>query len=323
MRREFFTAFKNSKAFSLLEMLVALSLFAFLFLFITQLVRQNHRQVTKIKEDLKFTGSIHHIVHLIKQDLSSAAYFLDLSYNFRTHFPLRNQELSKGAPLTPLTPLTPQAVAGSTPAKTSPFKNNILLDNGVVFEGSSQEMQFVSYSFSKDSSLKQWMKIRYVAEDCPSDRSSGVCLMRYERPDWNRSLSQIWEEPALVVKEGLESIRFLYSDDYSLSDTEWREEWEPEKAGFPSRGEESSFGNYASLTMAEDWPQEFPLPARVQIIFKKKDSPDEQWVFPVSQIRLKEWSPFLKGLKSFEKWSPPKEEPKEKENQPLQQRGLK
>ena len=47
---------KNNKAFSLLEMLVALTLFAFLFLYVTQLVRQNYRYVRKIKEDLKFTN---------------------------------------------------------------------------------------------------------------------------------------------------------------------------------------------------------------------------------------------------------------------------
>jgi len=39
------------RGFSLLEMLVALALFSFMFLFITQMVRQNHRQAKKIKKD--------------------------------------------------------------------------------------------------------------------------------------------------------------------------------------------------------------------------------------------------------------------------------
>ena len=222
MRRhkaKLFIQLKNSRAFSLLEMLVALALFTFLFLFITQIVRQNHRQAAKIKKDLELTDSIYHVVNLIKEDLSSVTYFLDLSYNFRTHFPLAAKEGSEG--LSQNLNLT----AGASIAQTSnsPFKNSVLLDNEVIFKGGSQEMEFVSYSFSKNTNFKQWMKIRYAVEDCPADRAPGDCLMRYEKLDWNRDLpdSEAWEEPALVVREGLESLQLLYSDDYSLIDPEW------------------------------------------------------------------------------------------------------
>ena len=302
-KTKLFIQLKNSRAFSLLEMLVALALFTFLFLFITQIVRQNHRQAAKIKKDLELTDSIYHVVNLIKEDLSSVTYFLDLSYNFRTHFPLVIKENSEGLSQN----LNLTADTSIAQASNSSFKNIVLLDNEVVFKGGSQEMEFVSYSFSKNTNFKQWMKIRYAVEDCPADRSSGDCLMRYEKLDWNRDLpdSEAWEEPALVVREGLESLQFLYSDDYGLIDTEWREKWKPETQRFQA-GNKSSFQDYGSVTMASDWPQDIPIPARVQIVFKKKDSSDEQWVFPVSQVRLKEWSPYRKDFRSFERWTPPK-----------------
>ena len=304
-KAKLFIQLKNSRAFSLLEMLAALALFTFLFLFITQIVRQNHRQAAKIKKDLELTDSIYHVVNLIKEDLSSVTYFLDLSYNFRTHFPLAAKEGSEG--LSQNLNLT----AGASIAQTSnsPFKNSVLLDNEVIFKGGSQEMEFVSYSFSKNTNFKQWMKIRYAVEDCPAGRAPGDCLMRYEKLDWNRDLpdSEAWEEPALVVREGLESLQLLYSDDYSLIDPEWGEKWEPETQSFQAV-EKSSLQDYGSVTAASEWPQELPIPARVQIVFKKKGSSDEQWVFPVSQVRLKEWSPYRKDFKSFEKWTPPKKQ---------------
>lgn len=307
-QQKFFKIFKNIGknigAFSLLELLVALSVFSFLFLFITQLVRQNHRQAAKIKKDLKMTGSIYHTVNLIQYDLFASAYFLDLNLNFRTYFPLKKEETA--LPL--LSPFLPQAP--NTPA-LSDSKNNktLFLDSEVVFKGESREMEFVSYSFSKKSPFKQWMKIRYAAENCPvgdspgdsPGGSSGLCLMRYEKPIWNSSEELKWEEPGLVVMEALESINFFYSDSYSLTDPEWEEEWEAESV--------------QNASLEQETLEEPPLPVRVQIDFKRKDSSSaEQWVFPVSQVRLKEWSPYFKGFSSFEEWKPPKKEPAAAQN---------
>ena len=297
-----FVSTQNNKAFSLLEMLVALTLFAFLFLYITQLVRQNYRYVRKIKENLKSTDSIYHINNLIKQDLSSVTYFLDISYNFRTHFPFSNSLEDES-----------QAQNRRLTSKVSPFQNSVLIDPQIVFQATSKEMKFISYTFSKDQPFKQWIKIRYVVESCPSGQSSGLCLMRYKKTDWNRSLidREEWEEPALVIKDRLESMSFSYSDTYSLTKPEWQEEWKVKKRRFNSsssqQGEESY---YITLTRKTAWPEELPLPSRVLISFKKTDSPEERWVFPVSDIRLKEWSSFSKKYQAFPKWSPPKPEKK-------------
>jgi len=290
-QKNFFKIFKNVGAFSLLELLVALSVFAFLFLFITQLVRQNHRQAAKIKKDLKMTGSIYHTVNLIQYDLFASAYFLDLNLNFKTHFPLKKEEDALQSSLT--------QVPNTTVFSDSKNNKDLFLDSEVVFKGESREMEFVSYSFSKNNPFKQWMKIRYVAEDCPVDDSpsgsSGFCLMRYEQPVWNSFEDLKWEEPGLVVMEDLDSISFFYSDNYSLIDPEWDEEWELEDA--------------QNVSLEQESLKELPLPVRVQIDFKRKDSSAaEQWVFPVSQVRLKEWSPYFKGFNSFEEWKPPKKE---------------
>ena len=301
---------KNNKAFSLLEMLVALTLFAFLFLYVTQLVRQNYRYVRKIKEDLKFTNSIYHINNLIKQDLASVTYFLDVSYNFRTHFPftgnIENESPGQNSDVKSL-------------SKKSSFQNSILIDPQIIFQATSKEMKFIAYTFSKDHSVKQWMKIRYVVESCSSDNSSGVCLMRYEKTDWNRSGMdrEEWDKPALVIKEGLESMTFSYSDTYNLTEPEWQEEWGVKKKTFSSASNQKREENdYIAFARKTAWPENLPLPSRVQMSFKKANSPEERWVFPVSDIRLKEWSPFSKNYQAFEKWSPPKPKKKPKKRTP-------
>ena len=279
----FFIKLKNSKAFSLLEIMVSLGLFTFLFLFITQIVRQNYRQTAKIKTDLEVTGSIYPILNLIKQDLFAATYFLDLSYNFNTHFPVKSEESDKKDHQTP--------ALDSTKAN-----KHILLDSEIVFKGTERDMEFVSYSFSKNSRFKQWMKIRYAVEACSLGNTSGSCLMRYEQTGWNLYEELKWDEPALVVIEGAESIKFLYSNNYDLVEPNWVEKWESETKAF----------KIASSGLSQESPEELPLPARVQIYWKNKDSSPKVWELPVSKIRFKEWSPYLKGLRSFEIWTPPK-----------------
>ena len=48
----------SSQGMTLLEMLVALGLFAFIFAFIAQVVRQNYRQVRKIGQDVQWRSSL-------------------------------------------------------------------------------------------------------------------------------------------------------------------------------------------------------------------------------------------------------------------------
>ena len=277
-----------SKGFSLLELLVALALFTFLFLFLTQMVRQNHRHVAKIKKDLELVGATHNSINLIKSDLSSVSYFLDLNYNFRRHFFIdADQE--------PVVMVSLDFIPNNRESQYP-----VLLDESVVFEGEAKEMEFVSYSVSKNNPYKQWIKIRYQVEDCPDTLSSGVCLMRYETELWSDKKESQETELFLVVSEGLETIQFSYSDNYSLIEPEWKDKWEPAIKKTTSTdnqltSNDSSAGDYG-----------LPLPARVQIIFQGETS--QSFTFPVSKIRLKEWSSQFKGFSSFKKWEPKKEQ---------------
>ena len=273
---------KQSKAFSLLEMLVALSAFAFLFLFVMQAVKQSHRQANKIKEDLEIKDSIYHIVNLIKGDLFFSTYFLDLNRNLENHFPLQ-EDSAEGS----------KAAADDKSQERA--EKNVFLDSQIVFNGSSQEMEFVSYTFSKKNQGRQWIRIRYAVESCPEGHSSGSCLIRYESPYWNLFEGQDLEEDNLVVLRDFDSMSFSYSDDYSILDSEWVESWTAE----------------TKTLYQSSFLQTFPLPARVQINIKNKNSSVDTWIFPVSASHLRGWNPYSKDFTAFKKWEAPKKTKKQ------------
>ena len=78
----------SSKGMTLLEMIVALGLFAFMFAFIAQMVKQNHRQVQKIRRDVQWKSSLFNALDLMRHDFRGVAYFLDMNENMGIHFPM-------------------------------------------------------------------------------------------------------------------------------------------------------------------------------------------------------------------------------------------
>ncbi|MBC6415860.1 MAG: prepilin-type N-terminal cleavage/methylation domain-containing protein [Bdellovibrionales bacterium] len=256
---------KNSKAFSLLEILVALSIFTFLFLSIVQIVKQTRRHVNKIQGNLQAKDSIYNSLNLIKRDLSSSTYFLDLNQNLKQNFPLEESDLKN-------------------PKKPKNLKAPLFLDSQIAFKGKSQEMEFVSYTFSQKDSFKQWLRIRYIVESCPDEIDSPSCLMRYETPYWNAFEREDLKEDKLVVLKNFESLNFSYSSDFRLLNSKWEDFWSVEK----------DFRKLKGVPF-------FSLPVRVQMNVKNKETALETWIFFVSNKYLHEWNPYSKGFTSFSK----------------------
>ena len=284
----------RSKGMTLLEMLVSLGIFTFMFIFITQVVKQSQRQVRKIKQEIHKTSSFDHVIELIKKDFNSVSFLLDLNDNFRHSFPVkRNLDESSNR-------LSPDL--SNKKLKNSSQKNPVFMSPYFIFKGEEDKIEFVSYSLTdsaQENSLEQWMQIRYFIQDCPDvdKSSSSSCLLRSSKRYWNLERER-GEGEALVLFRGFKSLKFSYLISSNVLNQEWRDSWKLERSlSFPG----SSIG----------FPQELPFPFRVKLEVETQDT-KQTWSFNVAGFYLRYWNPFNKEFFTFPKWKPPKKTEKPK-----------
>ncbi|MCZ0932040.1 MAG: type II secretion system protein [Oligoflexia bacterium] len=279
---------KASKGMTLLEMLVSLGIFTFMFVFITQVVKQSQRQARQLKKDIYNRSSFDYIVDLIRKDFNSAGFFFDLNDNFKQNFPLaKDSNESKNKAINDVLKKERKSSLKNLPVFLSPY---------FVFKGEEDKIEFVSYSLtesSSDDSLEQWIQIRYFIQDCPAlDKSSITpCFLRSSKRYWNLERERE-EAETLVLLRDFKSLRLSYLNGASFLDQEWRDSWKLER----------------SLSLPEssvEFPQELPLPFRVKLEVETQGR-KHVWSFNVANFYLRSWNPFSKDFFNFPKWKPPK-----------------
>ena len=275
------------KGMSLLEMLISLGLFSFMFVFIIQFVRQNQRQVRKINQELSQNSSFDHVIDLIKKDFNSISFLFDLNSNFSQNFPVEKNQEALQAP----------SVRTAPKPAASPQSLSVFMSPYFVFKGQEDEVEFVSYSLressEEDLDLKQWIQIRYFIQDCPSlnESSPSSCLMRAVKKYWGFTEERPVEE-TLVLFRGFKSLKFSYLKGSGSFNQDWEDRWELERAVvFPE----------TSL----EFPQELPFPFRVRLEMETQKE-EFVWSFNVADSLLNSWNPFSKEFFNFTKWEPAK-----------------
>ena len=280
---------KSSKGMTLLEILIALVIFTFMFVFIVQTVKQSRRQVQKIQTDIKNISSFDYVIELIKEDFNSVAFFFDLNDNFRKGFPIKlNTKESRQQ--------------GASSIEKNDAKKPVFLSPYFVFRGEEDKIEFVSYSLtgsSLDQSIQQWIQIRYFIQDCETlDKSSvSPCLIRSSKRYWDME-GEREEEETLTLLRDFKSLKFSYLDGGELFNQKWQDQWKVEKT--------VSFSENSV-----ELPQELPFPFRVKIEMEKQDR-EYVWNFNVANFYLVSWNPFSKEFFEFPKWTPAKKESKAK-----------
>lgn len=285
---------QKSKGMTLLETLVALGLFAFMFVFLSQVVRQSHRQARKAKKDIHSISSLSNTLNLIRRDFQGIGYLLDINENLNIKFPIQEKNDSLSENEEPIVGTDVKEDLQKT-GQRSVFP--MLFSPYFVFEGEDEEMKFVSYSFSNSVSNKsspQWIKIHYSVKDCDSLKgdSSGSCLVRSVNQFWDPRKNEEPEETFILLRD-LQSLKFFYSNTEGFLDDNWKERWKLE--------------NSLSLQNSSlDYPQKNPFPSVIKMEVEKEDF-EQIFFFPVSSSYLKTWNPYDKAYPGFPKWKPPKE----------------
>ena len=275
----------SSKGMTLLEAILALSIFAFMFIFVVQSFKQSHRQVRKIKEDIQWTSSLSNVLDLMRRDFQGVAYLVDFNENLDVEFPMEQEEEKVVSTET-------QETIENKEKKTG----KLFLSPYFVFEGEDDEMEFVSHSFVQ-SALEhfaaQWVKVRYFVKDCKGLKKSGPgsCLLRGSNRYWNPR-EKTEPEETLVLLRGFDSFGFSYSGTEDFLEQTWRDQWKVE--------------NVMKLENSPlDYPLEKPFPTVVKMEIKKGKR-SQVFYFPVSSSYLKAWNPYDKAYSGFPQWTAPK-----------------
>ena len=300
--RQAFLKDKYKKGMTLLEMLISVGIFAFMFMFISQLVRQSYRQTKKLKKGVTVSDSLSHSLEILKRDFRGASYFLDTNENLRIQFPI--EPLKKKRKLenfnTRRTPLK-QEEKIVLPVISSPH---------FVFQGEDSEVEFSSYSFVSSDlnrSVIQWIKIRYYLAPCVhlEKEGKGNCLFRATSKYWNHNEKGEPEEKLILLRD-LSSLEFSYLNGKDVLDKNWRNQWNPESV----RVQENTF----------NYPKTYPFPLMVKMEIEKNNHKKE-YFFSVSNFYLRTWNPYDKAYPGFPNWNPPKK--KDKKSQHLEFDSLK
>ena len=285
---------KHSKGMTLLEILLALSLFAFMFIFISQMLRQSYRQARKIKQDIDSKSSLSHILELMRQDFQAVSYQLDLNENLNRNFPIESPLPSKEQEVWEVEPKK----------KQNSDQPSIFLSPYFVFDGKEQEVQFSSYSFSRSTnnpSQTQWIKIHYFIQSCDSleENSSGSCLFRAVNYSWEPEKPEEPEE-TLVLLRDLKSLNFFYADTNDILNGEWQDRWLVE--------------NQSVVNSPLLFPTSWPFPTAIKMEIEKSDS-KLSFIFPISHFYLKTWNSYTKDFINFPVLAPFKKSDQEKASQ--------
>ena len=86
---------KKETGMTLIEILLSLGIFAFMFLFMAQITKQNYRQVKKMSKDSRNFHSLSHIRDIMSHDFRGVSYMLDLNHNLDAKFPIEEETLSE------------------------------------------------------------------------------------------------------------------------------------------------------------------------------------------------------------------------------------
>jgi prepilin-type N-terminal cleavage/methylation domain-containing protein len=234
----------KENGFTLLELLIALVLVAFISFFTAQSLKQTVRSSKKIQKDIDINSEIQSAMNLIRSDIARAYNTRDLYiaiYNEaqREHIKRWKEEAAKpaGAAPNPNTPSTPGNPTPATP--TVPNSPQVQLPQPEYKErkeivltkliGGKDKIDFTSLNgnaIRKNSNTSELTEVGYFTKNCKSrgrDKKDSDCLWRRLSYYLDGDVEEGGQESVLIENVTLFELKYLrkLNDD----EMEWRESW--------------------------------------------------------------------------------------------------
>lgn len=194
----------SKKGFSLVEILVAVGLFSIMMVFITQILRLNLRQKTKIDSFISHQREVSGALDIMSQDFIGANSFFDFHTNL--------QEIHNSL------------TADKPNPKSSGF---IEFSDEFDFLGKENQVEFSSFSFGENKgqgSFYQQVYVRYFVEECTDLKTEEKtpCLTRALLDSQNEN--EVKRRNILLRQ--IKSFKLSY---YDSNKKEWKREWEAQQ----------------------------------------------------------------------------------------------
>ncbi len=246
---------KRSQGFTLLEIMIAITILAFLSLFTAQSIQKALQNRTKVQGEIENVGAVRDALKVMESDINKAFNHSDINIKLHNETAKeRNKKIAEakakaGGPPpagNPPDPSAPPLPPGGAPS-ADPYANMMeikLMEEKIVtqFMGEKESLNFSSLSNARISSTDRTSdqaEIGYSLKDCKSRANrekTSKCLMRRVDTVIDADISIGGEETNLL--EDITTLEFRYLG--PVSPTEWVDSWytneradEKTKAVFP------------------------------------------------------------------------------------------
>lgn len=204
------------RGFSLLEMIIVLSILAFLTINIAVAIRNGFRARARIEEQVLDMSQVRDSLRVIERDLNLAFHYRDLEEEFRAEIK-KAQSPTAGTPpgQPPQQPpqfFQPQLVPPADPKEAERKQNRV--DPVTHFVGAENEMSFATLNagrISGETKSADFIKVGYALKSCKNfvTNLSSNCLVRREGQNVEGDITKGGVEVVLIRDVTEFKLRFL------------------------------------------------------------------------------------------------------------------
>lgn len=229
---------RRQAGFTLLEVLISVTILAFISVFTAQSLRRSSQYKIKIQKDVDHRSQVRATLRLIERDVNTAFHYRGASWRIVAAIQQmmeanKNNQNNPQQPQQPAQPGQPPAAAPATPP-LPPYPRP------TRFIGKESTLSLVTLSNFRtivDSPISDQMLVSYRIDGCPAKPQAlgakpqeGKCLFR-KTSNWilndeNVSNSGIFKDTALV--DGIKELKFRY---FGAGRDEWVNVWQTDQGG--------------------------------------------------------------------------------------------
>lgn len=229
----------KQRGFTLLEVVIAISILAFMSLFTVQAIQNALKAKSKVQKEIDKTSTLRDALRVMERDINMAFNYRDVGIELYNLTQKERQATANKpktpAPGTPGAPGTTPPTAPTPAQQTDPKKFEPKQEKLVThFLGYNEYMDFTTLSnvrLSEDSPISSQAEVGYKIKSCrrrSTQEQSSKCL-------WRRISNYIHEND--ITKFGEETVLLENVTEFKLrylgpgKDLEWQEQWLSKEGG--------------------------------------------------------------------------------------------
>lgn len=225
---------KNSRGFTLIEVLIAVTIMATMGTLAAQSIQQAIKSKKKIQEQLDITSRMRDGMRLLERDIQLAYHHRDWEKEMMIAMKKKSAQPATTKSAVPTTPqVAPMATSpdGTPDPFAGPEVEARRIDPVTQFMGSENELHFVTLNngrMTRNTPQADYSEVGYTLKDCKSTdgKNSSKCLWRRTTPWVDKDVTVGGEEVVLLENVSEFSLKYL-----GKGKQDWDKTWKTNEAG--------------------------------------------------------------------------------------------